>query len=107
MRIGTDSEPDKVRTRLGTGSIVLGILALLGWLQDIPFAEKLLSDIGMTPILKVLLPTWVGVIITLLFLCVLIAWIVEPSLKPHLEKFAEELHAWRDSSKTLRAHAYL
>ena len=105
--MATNLGPDKARARLGVGSFVLGVLLVLGWLQDIPFAEKLLSDIGVTPILKVLFPTWVGVIVTLLFLCVFIAWLAEPLLKPHLDKFAEEVHTWRDSRKTLRAHAYL
>ncbi len=69
-----------VRKRFGVVGLVAALLVVLGYLQNASFMHKLLEDVGLTGLLKWLLPPWLGPFVTIFSLAFLALWAFEPLL---------------------------
>jgi hypothetical protein len=71
----------EARKRFGIAWLVAAIFVALEYLQNASFMHKLLGDIGLTGLLKWLLPPWLGPVVTIFSLVFLALWAFEPLLR--------------------------
>lgn len=93
------------RNRFGIVGLVAALLLVLEYLQSASFMHKLLEDVGLMGLLKWLLPTWLGPVITVFALLFFALWAFEPVLRSNgmLESIAD---AWV-ARKRLRMTTFL